>query len=308
MSGFRTLERRVEGEIMGTDILLRIASSDESKEVMADSLEDAFQMMRHFARRYSRFIKGNELWQFNQSTGGAVSTELFDLLSRAKKHYKETEGFFDPSVLPSLEREGYAGAYPDSNDVFPLSPDDLVLDASIQSARKPLGLKLDFGGFGKGYIVDRVTEKLGRKYRHVLVDAGGDIALRGSDVGRGESSWIIGVEHPLEHDTDLCLLSLSDQAVATSGKNRRVWQSAGEEKHHLIDPATRQSSRSDLLSVTVIALTAEAADVAAKTLFLLGSNAGRISALERSIPAIFFDTAGTFEINNFAQPYVWNAA
>lgn len=308
MSGFRTLERRIDGEIMGTDILLRIASPDESKESMSEALENAFRAMRQFADRYSRFIEGNELWRFNQSAGGAVSAELFDLLSRAKQHYEETGGRFDPSILPALEQEGYVGAYGSETDNFSASFDDLVLDASLRIAEKPVGLKVDFGGFGKGYIVDRVAEELGRTYRHVLVDAGGDIAVRGSDVGRGEAGWIIGVEHPVERDTDLCLLRLSDQAVATSGKNRRVWQRAGGEKHHLIDPATRQPSRSDLLSVTVIAPSAEAADIEAKALFLMGGAAGRRAALERSVPAIFFDTAGTFEVNTFAQSYAWNAA
>lgn len=287
MSGFRTLERRIDGEIMETDILLRIASPNESKESMSKSLEDAFRMIRQFADQYSRFITDNELWRFNQSAGGAVSAELFDLLSRAKQHYEKTAGRFDPSILPALEQEGYVGAYSGETDTSSVSFDDLILDASLRSAEKPVGLKVDFGGFGKGYIVDRVAEKLGQRYQHVLVDAGGDIAVRGSDVGRGEVGWIIGVEHPIGRDTDLCLLRLSDEAIATSGKNRRVWQSTKGEKHHLIDPLTRQSSRSDLLSVTIIAPSAEAADVEAKTLFLMGGTVGRKSAQERSIPAIF---------------------
>jgi thiamine biosynthesis lipoprotein len=308
MIGFRTIERRLVGEIMGTDILIRIASSDETKESMVRSIEDAFQVMRQFADQYSRFIKGNLLWRFNQSRGGTVSAEFFDLLVRAKKHYAETQGLFDPSILPALEREGYLGAYGDNIDLTTPSFDELTLDPTLHSTQKPVELKVDFGGFGKGYIVDQVAEKLARKYPHVLVDAGGDIAVHGSDVGRGEAGWIISVEHPIEHDTDLCLLSLSNLAIATSGKNRRIWQSTKGERHHLIDPLTRRSSQSTLLSVTVIAPTTEAADVEAKTLFLMGSINGRESALKRSVPAIFFDAFGTLEINNFAKPYVWNAA
>lgn len=308
MTSFRTLERRIEGEIMNTDVLLRIASADATKAAMTGSLEAAFRTMREFANRYSRFIKGNELWRFNQSTGGPVSSELFDLLSRAQQHYQKTAGRFDPSILPALEQEGYVGVYAAAEPTERPSFESLELDPTTQSVRKPLELKIDFGGFGKGYIVDHIAAELSRRYPHVLVDAGGDIAVHGQDVGRGESSWIIGVENPAAPGADLCLLTLSDCAVATSGKNRRTWKVAGATKHHLIDPKTKRSSESDLLSVTVIAPSVEEADVMAKTLFLMGSTAAQAFATRHEVPAIFYTTTDTFTINHFAQPYVWTAA
>ncbi len=308
MKSFRTIERRIEKEIMNTDILVRIASDEASKEEMIQSVEKAFQLMRQFAQRYSRFIKGNELWRFNQSAGGPVSQELLDLLQRATAHHQETDGKFDPSVLPSLEHEGYTGAYSDGLDHATSVPfSSLVLDPIARRATKPLELKIDFGGFGKGYIVDRVTEFLSRTHPHVLVDAGGDIATRGGDVGRGESHWIIGVENPAQIDgPELCLLSLSGEAVATSGTNRRKWRSNEGAKHHLIDPETRRSSESTFLSVTVIAPSAETADVLAKTLFLLGEGTAQQYATDRELPAIFCSVNGNFEINHFAQPYVYS--
>lgn len=309
MKSFRTLERRIEKEIMNTDVMIRIASDEASKEEMAQSIEKSFQHMRRFVERYSRFVEGNDLWQFNQSTGGPVSEELFDLLWHAKEHYKETSGKFDPGILPALEHEGYGTTYSANTDPhLPTSFSSLILDMTTRSVKKPLGLKLDFGGFGKGYIVDHVANLLSNTYPHVLVDAGGDIATRGGDVGRGESRWIIGVENPAQTDTELCFLSLSGEAVATSGINRRNWKSNEVTKHHLIDPETRRSSESNLLSVTVIAPSAEKADVLAKTLFLLGEEAAREYASDNRLPAIFYSVTGDFEINHFAQPYVYNAA
>ncbi len=304
MSGFRTIERRVDGEIMGTDVLIRIASREASKGAMEESIEEMLQSMREFADRFSRFRQGNELWHFNESEGGAVSAELFILLSHAVEHFQESSGRIDPSILPRLEAEGYRGAYagevPDGKVPFTT----LVLDPATQSARKPRDLKIDFGGFGKGYIVDSVTDELARRYPHVLVDAGGDIAVRGSDVGRGENGWIIDVEHPATRESSGILLRITDAAVATSGRNRRTWNVDGRVKHHLIDPSTGEPSMSDLLSLTVIAPGCETADTLAKTLFLMGKERAVKTAEQDQIPMIAFGENGDSLINRFAQPYV----
>ncbi len=308
MNGFRTIERQVNGEIMSTDILIRIAAADASKSEMEHALDDAFRTLRAFADRFSRFISGNELWRFNESEGGPVSEELYDLLTRAQTHFTESGGYFDPTILPMLEAEGYAGAYQGVSLPMDSTFARLAFDARTHTVRKPREVKVDFGGFGKGYIVDRILQSLGDRYPHVLVDAGGDIAVKGVDIGRGEDCWIIGVEHPTKREANACLLTLSNQAVATSGKNRRHWTAGGRDRHHLIDPGTGQSSASDLLSVSVIAPTCEAADVLAKRLFLMGHAAAQDFAAAEALPTIFFTDDQRVTINPFAQNYVWTTA
>ncbi len=304
MNGLSTIERRVDGEIMNTDVLIRISAAGVSKLEMEVALDQAFRLMREFADRFSRFSQNNELWYFNESEGGAVTEELFDLLSHAEKHFQESGRLIDPSILPILESEGYHGAYRGNIPIDGSGLLGLVLDRATRSAQKPRDLKLDFGGFGKGYIVDRIANRLAERYPHVLVDAGGDIATRGSDVGRGESGWIIAVEQPTTRELSGILLRISNEAVATSGKNRRTWKSDGAERHHLIDPLTRKPSTSDLLSVTVIAPDCENADVTAKTLFLLGKDRAIEKAETEAIPMISFDESGHVTINSHMEPYV----
>jgi thiamine biosynthesis lipoprotein len=68
-------------------------------------------------------------------------------------------------------------------------------------------------------------------------------------------------------------VTLRAGALATSGVTSRIWQrSEGDFAHHLIDPATGASSTSPWECVTVCASTCLAADVAAKTAFLLGDD------------------------------------
>jgi thiamine biosynthesis lipoprotein len=83
------------------------------------------------------------------------------------------------------------------------------------------------------------------------------------------------VEDPSDASRTTCTVAVSDAAVATSAGNRRRWRLGESLAHHLIDPRTQAPSTSDITQATVIAPTAELADVLAKTAFLLGAREGR---------------------------------
>ena len=108
-----------------------------------------------------------------------------------------------------------------------------------------------------------------------LVNAGGYLAVR------GEKPWPVGVE-------DGPTLELSRGAIATSGRDQRHWRRGGEERHHLIDPATGRPAETDLLRVTVVASAAVEADVLAKTLFLGGEE----EAAAADVPALLVTADG----------------
>jgi FAD:protein FMN transferase len=134
----------------------------------------------------------------------------------------------------------------------------------------PPGVSLDFGGFIKGWTVDRAAALLPDLG---AVDAGGDAVLKGPGIdGRG---WLVDVEDPFDSSRDLLTLRVTNGAVATSAPNRRYWLAGGKRQHHLINPVTGEPVHSDLAQVTVLAPTAEEADVLAKSVFILGSRRGR---------------------------------
>ena len=120
------------------------------------------------------------------------------------------------------------------------------------------GTRLDLGGIGKGYAVDRVAELLAVA-GPCLVNAGGDLAVRGG-------SWPVGV-------TDELTLELTRGGIATSGRDRRRWIRNGEERHHLIDPATGLPARGRAsFGSPSSRRSAAAAEVAAKAAFLGGAS------------------------------------
>ncbi|MFN8632676.1 MAG: FAD:protein FMN transferase [Chloroflexota bacterium] len=136
----------------------------------------------------------------------------------------------------------------------------------------PCGLGLDLAGVAKGWTADEVAHIVG-KVGPCLIDAGGDLAAHGAPPG--QRGWAVDVIDPFEPESTLELVVLRDQGIATSGTDYRRWWRDGRPQHHLIDARTGEPSRTDVLTVTVIAPTAVAADVHAKAALLLGARRGR---------------------------------
>lgn len=313
-SSWHGSEREIDGEIMRTDVFVRVLSEEKDQARMSADIDEVFALFRGFEARQSRFRKESELSMLNASDGGVVSMELFLLLSAAERYYEETGGLFDPSVLPVLVAEGYGGSY--GTETFGIPGEasvhrhvfrELSLDPETRTVRKPRDLMIDLGGIGKGFVVDRVSEFLSKRYRHFFVCAGGDIRTGGKNVEAGYDFWAVDVENPIANIGSLATLLLSDKAVATSGTGRRKWKTDEGTKHHLIDPRTGKSANTDLASVTVVSETVERAEVLAKILCILGSEQGRRYAEEKRIPALFVSENGGMTRTIFMEPYVWKA-
>jgi thiamine biosynthesis lipoprotein len=146
---------------------------------------------------------------------------------------------------------------------------DVVLDEATCTVDKPLHVRLDLGGIVKGRTADHAAGLLPRPG---VVDAGGDAVLR--DVEHEGPRWIVDVEDPRDARRALLALAIGDRAVATSGTNRRRWAAGGGMAHHLIDPRTGKPAASDLVQVTIVAASAELAEVLAKTVLVLGARDG----------------------------------
>lgn len=287
---------------MGTDVTVVAPELDPAAEA-ALGLELAATFAQS-ERRFSRFLPDSELSQLNRARGPfTASAPMFAALLRARAYFELTSGLFDPAIGGALVALGYdrsftpggldratTGAAP-PRSVFC----ELELDPATRGVLRPAHMTLDLGGFIKGHAVDRAARRLPA---NAAVDAGGDAVLRGAGVARTATSttaalatavsakpagarnrgpgegWLVDVEDPRDAARTLMTLRVRDRAVATSAPNRRRWRAGGGEQHHLIDPRTGRPAPSDLAQVTVVAATAEIAEVVAKTAFLLGRREG----------------------------------
>ncbi len=243
----------------------------------ADERDLAVQVARRFAeteQRFSRFRADSELSALNRAEAPiVVSPELAELLRVARGHVADTGGLFEPAIGAALSAAGYDRSFaPGALDRAtprawprPARLADVAIDEPTRRVTRGAGVQLDFGGFLKGRTVDQASAMLPAPS---VVDAGGDAMLRGGE------GWIVDVEDPFDPAATLVSLRVRDRGVATSAANRRRWRVGDEDVHHLIDPRTGAASRSDLAQVTVIAESAERADVTAKVVFLLGAADG----------------------------------
>ena len=264
---------------MGTDIELFLRPTSGGTSNAFEAVELEFERLEQLM---SRFREDSELSRLNRAGALVVSSELAHVIDLALTARSLTGGLFDPCVHNALVSAGYdrtfAQVVPSGADT-PLPQPTCGGNVSINGNRVELeaGATLDLGGIGKGYAAERAADILGAA-GPCLVDAGGDIAVRGA------YTWPVGVETGDGSVT----LALHRGALATSGTDRRRWVRNGEERHHLIDPRTGRSAKSDLLRVTVFADDALQAEVLAKLLFLSGADEARASGA----PAILVTRAG----------------
>ena len=271
---------------MGTEISVTALDADE----IAVATEVA-AIFREAERRFSRFLETSELATLNRAPGAFVaSAPMFEALERAREHVRMTGGIFDPAVGAALVAHGYDKSFaPGALDRAAPEPvrsrsfREVALDARTRTVRRPAGLLVDLGGMIKGATADAAARALRGAG---AVDAGGDAVVRGGP-------WLVEVEDPRDASRVLTTLAVSNAAVATSAPNRRRWRAGARDAHHLIDPRTGGPAASDLLQVTVLAPTAELADVAAKTVFVLGERAGRrFLARHAELAAVLVRAAG----------------
>ncbi len=244
----------------------------------------------------SRFRPESELSQLNQQAGRpvAVSETLWAVLQAALAAARQTDGLITPTVLPALEAAGYVRPFHELNafqtpQVLKTCEvslaENIQLDLATRKIHIPPNMRLDLGGFAKGWAADEAARRLAST-APTLVDAGGDIAVSGPR--RDGSAWPVGIGHPQNAPQQAAVFPLASGGLATSGRNYRKWMKDGRPQHHLIDPRTGQPAHTDVLTASVAAASALAAEVAAKMALLLGSLAGLAWLEARQLAGILF--------------------
>jgi thiamine biosynthesis lipoprotein len=268
------IERRAF-RAMGTEIELLVEAQDAT-----DALSAAEAEFHRLEAILSRFRSDSELSRLNSAGRLDAGPDLVRVTELALAARDRTAGRFDPTVHDAVVAAGYDRTFesialdgPDAED------EPSVCGGLVSVTREGIeladGVRLDFGGIGKGYAADRAAEVLATA-GPCLVNAGGDIAVR-------DGAWPVAVQ---TGDGSLTL-ELTSGALATSGRDRRRWRRGGRELHHLIDPATGTPAAGDLLRATVVASDAVTAEVWAKALFLAGGDAGAAEADVLRLPSVF---------------------
>lgn len=209
-----------------------------------------------------------------------LSADLAAVLTRAVEFRTASGGAFDPTVGPltTLWRQARrSGRMPLPERLATaraaVGPEALVLEGDPPAAllTRP-GMRLDLGGIGMGYAIDRALALLAaRGVDAALVDASGDIGA--SAPPPGSTGWRVAVA-PLDPRQPAGeTVSLAHAAVTTSGDAFQAVVIDGRRYSHVVDPRTGLGVAGPA-AVTVIAADATTADAVATAASVLGPVAG----------------------------------
>jgi thiamine biosynthesis lipoprotein len=235
---------------------------------MADELVDIANFLH---RTWSRFETTSDISRLNSAEGAPTEVDpvTVSLVMEMLAARTLTHGSYDPTILPRLIAEGYdrSRVNPDLVTVLPASArwpvDTAGTTVSGNTVTLPIGMTLDPGGIGKGFAADvLVARALELGALGALVELGGDLRIGGT-APDGEN-WHIGIEDPHNSGKHLAVVNLVDGAVATSSTLTRTWEKDGSTRHHLIDSDSGVAIESDIVSVSVIAVSTAIAEVVAK--------------------------------------------
>ncbi len=254
-------------EVLGSVVEIKLP------EHHSDFFQLCFGEMRRIENEYSRFLNDSALSRMNKNLGiwHDTSKEMIWLLEQATMFYEKTEHNFDITLKSVLDQIGYDGEYSFSEKTASAQAQmEDVLGLGVEIDRKAMKARLvkqiDFGGFGKGFALDRVASMLERNHvDHYYLNAGGDIYAKSAD---GEMPWAVLLEHPDDATMAIGKIELNGGAIACSSSNRRRW---GREMqfHHLINAKTKQPA-TGVKAIFVTAKRGLDADAYATALFTAG--------------------------------------
>lgn len=261
---------------MNTTVLL----AAEAPTNLGPLFDGTMALIHSLERRFSRFLPESELSALNRRPGQwqEVSSDLFTVVSLALDFADETDGLFDPTVLPALRRIGYDRSMTLIRREGAMAPHpehatksgfrDIELDQANLRIRLPRSVQVDLGGIAKGWIVERAAAQLHEQSAACAVSAGGDIVFMGYPTET--PGWQVAIEDPQDPARSVAYLQVGPGAIATSSVTKRAWRQGEVLRHHIIDPRTSESAKVDALSVTVVAPSMAVAEVYAKALLICG--------------------------------------
>jgi thiamine biosynthesis lipoprotein len=257
---------------------------DENENNANETVEIAIQEIKRIETLLTTFSDTSITYKINENAGiSAVSVddEVFQLIKRCQFISKITQGAFDISY-GSLDKRFWnfdlnMTSLPDpkvaKKAVELINYENIILDETHKTVfLKNKGMRIGFGGIGKGYAAEMAKKKLiENNVLNGIVNASGDLTAWGFQEN-GEA-WTIGVADPNQRKSIFSTFKITNKAVATSGNYEKFITINNKRYSHTIDPKTGYPI-SGIKSVTILAENAEIADALATPVTVMGIEVG----------------------------------
>lgn len=257
-----------EKTVQKSDIVLDTAVTLSATGTEAEAaVTEGLSRLHELERLVDPGLPDSDVSKLAQRAGSGQWTQLqpevYHLLAVAQEYAAKTNGAFDITTKPLVDLWGIGTDH--SKVPTPAEIDraqrlvgwqKLELDEKTQSARLlETGMGVDVGGIAKGWAADEVR-KIYRRHgiTQGLLNLGGSSLYALGVNGEGHP-WRIGLRHPRKDSAQdkMAVISLSEEALSTSGDYERFMEVNGQRYHHIIDPRLGRPAQSGLMSVTIVA-------------------------------------------------------
>ncbi|WP_294276186.1 FAD:protein FMN transferase [uncultured Chryseobacterium sp.] len=271
-------EFRIPRKLMGNAFAITVVADNE--QAAMDDIEAGFSEISRIEKLLTTFDAESETNRINAQAGIApvsVDPEVFQLIERSLRISRLTDGYFDISYggidkrfwnfdrnmqqLPDPEMVRKHLDLVDYRNIL-LNPET----GTVFLKRK--GMRIGFGGIGKGYAAEMAKRILVKRgVASGIVNASGDLTAWGNQADG--KPWTIGIADPDHSTQPFSFMNITGMALATSGNYEKFIIVGGKKYSHTINPKTGMPV-SGIKSVTIFCPNAEIADAMATPVSIMG--------------------------------------
>ncbi len=280
-------ETKLQGGVFGTTYHITYMSSKNYQK----SIDSLFHLVN---KSLSTYMPTSDISKINRGDTTVVVDDMFvEVFEKAKRIYKETDGYFDPTIGRLIDAYGF-GSGKEKKDLTSEEITALMENVGFDKVtlkdrkvyRESKNIEFNVNAFAKGYGVDIVGRFLESKNIHdYLVEIGGEIRARGTKEGK---LWKVAIEKPNVDGTRSIqkVIELDNESMATSGNYRKYKVNAeGKKIVHTVNAKTGLAEESNLLSVSV-RLKGDCADVDAYATAFLAMGLEKIKEFLKEHPEL----------------------
>jgi thiamine biosynthesis lipoprotein len=269
-------------KLMGNQFEISVVSEEEN--IANKNIKLAVDEISRIEQLLTTFKPDSQTNQINNEAGISpvkVDLEVFQLIQRSIRISEISQGAFD-ITYGSLDKRFWnfdtqMKSLPNAEDakksVSLIDYRNVILDEKAQTVfLKEKGMRIGFGGIGKGYAADcarKILIEAGVK--NGIVNASGDLVTWGNQANG--KPWTVGIADPEHQKQPFSYLNISNMAIATSGSYEKFAVIDGKKYSHTIDPHTGFPV-SGIKSVSIICPQAELADALATPVMVMGVEVG----------------------------------
>jgi FAD:protein FMN transferase len=256
----------------------------ELEEMAAYYIDAAIAEIKRIEQLFTTFSETSQTNLINRNAGiqpVVVDLEVLELIERANKLSELTQGAFDLSYGSIDKRlwnfDQNMTTLPDAATaremVRLINYKNIIVDKAKQTVfLKEKGMRIGFGGIGKGYAAEKAKALLiSMGVPAGIINAAGDLATWGYQPNG--KPWTIGIADPEQAQHPFSALDITNMAIATSGNYEKFVTIEGKKYSHTIDPKTGLPV-TGIKSVSIISPNAEIADALATPVMVMGIEAG----------------------------------